>query len=339
MPHFSVVIATRNRPQQFQAALRSVISQSMNDLEVIVVDDGSSADCRPQYDAIFGDLAPRSVRVLALPEKAGGHGGGYARNFGASEARAPYICFLDDDDTWMDPDHLSRAQSVMLADTGLVDLYMSNQEAFRGDQQLKGPIWIEDLADILSQRGAQPDQSGAYTVTVDDLLRSQGFCHLNTLIVRRGLFEQVGGFEDSIRWEEDRDLYLRLIDRASLIKFCPHFVARHNVPDPSVPASMTTRLSELERRLFQIIVFDRARCLSHNRSIRAYGTRHKAYTLKRIVEALVASGQHESAAVYAREAFWMSPTVKWGAYTAWRVLRAIGSNLPSLGRNRRAETL
>lgn len=329
MPHFSGVIATRNRPQPFQAAIGSVISQSMTDLEVIVVDDGSSTDCRAQYDAILRDLATAPLRLLALPAKPGGHGGGYARNFGAWEARARYLCFLDDDyswDSWTDPDHLARAQSVILTANGLVDLYMANQLAFRGDQQLDGPIWIEDLPGILNTRGALPDESGAYPVTVDDLLRSQGFCHLNTLIVRRGLFEEVGSFEDTIRWEEDRDLYLRLIDRAGLMKFFPRFVARHNVPDPSVPASMTTSLSELERRLFQTTVFDRARYLSDHESIRAYATRQKAYTLKRVVESLVTSGRHKSAAVYAREAFSTAPTLKWGAYTAWRILRAFGAN-------------
>lgn len=334
MPYFSVVIATRNRPRQFAAALQSVILQSLTDLEVIVVNDGPSADQKAEYDAVFGEADTAKLSVLTLPETPNGHGGGYARNFGASQAQAPYICFLDDDDCWTDPEHLARAQAVMLRASGPLDLYMANQVAFRDDEQLKGPIWIEDLPAILSRRGALPDESGAYTVTVDDLLGSQGFCHLNTLIVRRGLFEDVGGFENTIRWEEDRDLYLRLIDRALLIKFSPRVVARHNVPDPSAGSSMTTNLSELERRLFQMTVFDRARYLSHSEAIRAYAIRHKAYTLKRIVESLVASGQHESAAVYARDAFWTAPSAKWGCYTVWRMLRAFEGNLPNLAHKR-----
>lgn len=299
-----------------------MISQSLTDLEVIAVNDGTSADHQVKYDEVFRQVGTSAVRVLTLPEKQGGHGGGHARNVGAGEAQAPYICFLDDDDCWTDPDHLSRAQSVLLGASGLVDLYMSNQVAFQGAKQLKGPIWIEDLADVLGKRDAQPDVSGAYTVTVDDLLRCHGFCHLNTLIVRRGLFEEVGGFEGTIMWEEDRDLYLRLIDRASLIKFSPRFVARHNAPDPARAASMTTRLSELDRRLSQMMVFERACAIVQNTAIRVHSAHHRAYALKRIVESLVASGQHEAAATYAREAFRADPSCKWGVYMAWCTVRA-----------------
>ena len=124
--------------------------------------------------------------------------GSFARNFGAAEATAPYLCFLDDDDTWTDPNHLSRAHAVITEADSPVDIYMTNQAAFLHDKQLPGPFWIEDLPPILAKLGNRPDRHGTYTVTVEELLRSQGFCHLNTLIVRRAC-TRVGGLDERRR--------------------------------------------------------------------------------------------------------------------------------------------
>jgi glycosyltransferase involved in cell wall biosynthesis len=322
MPFFSVIIPTRNRPTEFRQALGSVLNQSWTDTEIIVVNDGSGIEHQDEYQRILDPMEPERVRAFTLVSRPKGHGGSYVRNFGAAKAKAPYLCFLDDDDCWTDRGHLNRAQAVIHDATAPVDLYMSNQAAFLNGGQQPGPIWIEDLPGILAKAGNSPDRHGTYTVTIDELLQSRGFCHLNTLIVRRGLFEDVGGMEESIRWEEDRDLYLRLIDSATITKYAPVTVARHNVPDPAKAASMTTALSHLERRLFQLTVFDRALHLTQHPRIRSYARRQKGYALKRIAESLASNGRYYDALIYARDALRLSPTFKWSAYTAWLALRA-----------------
>ncbi len=323
MPFFSVIISTRNRPALFRLALESVLSQTWSDFDIIVVNDGSTIEYQPEYQSIIGRVDSNRVRNVTLVHRPRGHGGSYVRNFGASMATAPYLCFLDDDDCWIDPDHLCRARAVISGSAARVDLYMTNQEAFLNNERQPGPIWIENLSTILASGDNSPDSYGTYTVTVSELLRSHGFCHLNTLIVRRALYEEIGGMEETIRWEEDRDLYLRLIDRATTMKYSPITVARHNIPDPTKMASATTALSDLERRLFQLRVLDRSINLAQQPTIRAYASRHKAYALKRIAESLAASGRHAEAALYAREALSIGPTVRWAAYAGWLTLRAL----------------
>jgi glycosyltransferase involved in cell wall biosynthesis len=330
MPFFSVVIATRNRPALFGQALESVLAQSCSDVEIIVVNDGSATEHQPEYESILRAVdRTNRVRAFALIPTPKGHGQSFALNFGAVEAKAPYLCFLDDDDHWIDPNHLSRAHAV-IADHGTsVDLYMTNQAAFLHGEQQPGPVWIEDLPAILTKLDNRQDRHGAHTVTVEDLLRSQGFCHLNTLIVRRALYEEIGGMEQPILWECDHDLYFRLIDRAVMMKYVPVAVARHNIPDPLKTASITTALSEIERRLFQLMVFQRARYLSRHPAIRAHARLHEGYTLKRIAEAYAGAGRHVEAAYYAHDALRTVPTVKWAGYTAWRALRALADPLSS----------
>jgi glycosyltransferase involved in cell wall biosynthesis len=93
-PSVSVVIPTRNRPVLVTRALRSVLAQTLDDIEVIVVVDGPD-DATCDTLAAIGD---NRLRVVALPESAGAPN---ARNVGVREARAPWTALLDDDDEWL----------------------------------------------------------------------------------------------------------------------------------------------------------------------------------------------------------------------------------------------
>lgn len=321
MVFFSVVMATRNRPALFDAALRSVLAQDFGDCEIIVVNDGSRDEDMADYRAILDAVGTAAVRSFVLPARPAGHGGSYARNFAVAAARGRYLCFLDDDDAWTDTAHLGRAHRVLTAPGPEVDLYLTQQAAFRGEELLAGPIWIEDLPPVLEGLGLRADAEGVYDVTVETLLRSDGFAHLNTLIVRRALFDALGGLDERNGWEHDRDLYFRLIDHAAVMKYAPFVIARHNVPDPAKAASVTTTHSAFERRLSQLRVLDRAILLSRSAALRAYGREQKAYTLKRLAASLAEAGQGAEALFYAREALGAGFTVKWLGYCAWLWLR------------------
>ena len=145
MATFSVIIATRNRPSLFATALGSVLSQTCDGLEIIVVNDGSDEEYVAQYHAII-EAAKRPVHFSSLVRRPNGHGAGFARNFGASLASSEYLCFLDDDDFWTDDDYLARIQFARARHDRPPDLIFSNQAAFFGNLRKEGPIWLEGLA-------------------------------------------------------------------------------------------------------------------------------------------------------------------------------------------------
>lgn len=62
MPLFLVVMATRNRPALFRNALQSVLDQSCQDIEIIVVNDGSTSEHQPAYESIIRAADPTRVR-------------------------------------------------------------------------------------------------------------------------------------------------------------------------------------------------------------------------------------------------------------------------------------
>ena len=314
MTQFSVILPTHNRPDSFRAALGSVLAQQAADVEIIVVQDGSDADCLDRYHAIEAEMAGRA-RWIDVPRQRGrGHGHGFALNVGAAAAQGRYLCFLDDDDLWIDPDHLHRA-GLAITQAGAVDLYLANQEAWQAGARLAGPIWIEDL----------PGQDGAdcQSVTAASLLRASGFCHLNTLIVRRALYEALGGVDEGLCYECDRDFYLRAIDRAGLMLYAPAIVSRHNVPMAGARAHESTRVTATEKCLSQLLILDRLLLGARNPAIRRYAMAHKAYTLQRLATACANQGSYRTAMLYACQALAIRPSPRWLATTAQLAARAI----------------
>jgi glycosyltransferase involved in cell wall biosynthesis len=322
---FSVVLATRDRPGPFKQALASVLGQTLTDREVIVVNDGSGDEHCTAYRSIEVEAeAGEAVRFFHLEPRPSGHGQSYALNFGAERARGDYLCFLDDDDCWSDPSYLERVAAVIDAGPRPLDLHFADQEAYRDGRPQPGPIWLEGLEDILSTQGRAPEAAGAYRVGVADLLRSRGFCHLNTTIVRRSLFQQLGGLDESIRYECDRDFYLRAIDSMREIYYSPVTVSRHNIPDPKAGTAMSTVVSDFEKYLFRLRVLDKAILFAEHEAIRAYAKTHKVYTLKHIAERLAHDGRPRDALFYAREALLAGFTWKWCGFTVLTALKALG---------------
>ncbi len=91
-PKVSVVIPTYNRAANVQNGIKSVLAQTFSDLEIIVVDDGSSDDTGKTLREVFGG----QIRYYYQPNR----GASVARNKGVEVARGEWIAFLDSDDLW-----------------------------------------------------------------------------------------------------------------------------------------------------------------------------------------------------------------------------------------------
>lgn len=93
----SVIITTKNRVNLLKRAVKSILTQTYNDYELIIIDDGSTDDTKNYVNKLISIYS--NIRYYCVPENES-NGANKARNIGISLAKGDYIGFLDDDDEW-----------------------------------------------------------------------------------------------------------------------------------------------------------------------------------------------------------------------------------------------
>lgn len=317
-PLFSVVIPTRNRPIEFKKALDSVLGQSYQSLEVIVVNDGTNAQHREAYNQLEQG-SPSNVTYVNLIERSRGHGHCFARNQGVDIAKGKFICFLDDDDWWIDDDFLRRASATLEKSTA--DFYFANQKAVTHDGTHVPNVWVESLPETLPINDPRLKQV-AFPVTVSEMLNATGFPHQNCWVIATKLYNSIDGMDENLRYEPDRDIYLRALDKATEIIYDTSTVALHNIPDNSKKNNASTLTSNKQKLLFQLRTVEKGILFSEKTEVSAFCIQRKGYILKKLTEILVNEGDNKLAFMYAKEALGVSFSFKWLIFTKWCALKA-----------------
>lgn len=220
----SVVIPTRRRPALLARAVASVLSQTHDRLEVVVVVDGPDRETVER----LGHFNDSRLRVVEL---ASSRGGSLARNAGVAAARGDWVAFLDDDDDWL-PEKLER----QLAQCSVTDDVLVTCRIYAVTARATF-VWPRRLHD-----GAMP--IGDYLFDRRSLLKGETFLQTSTFLLPRRLAERVP-FRPVTR-HEDWDFLLRLLGdgRVRLVSV-PEPLIRYHTDDhrPSVGQGGTWRES------------------------------------------------------------------------------------------------
>jgi len=319
-PFFSIIISTRNRPELFLTALRSVREQSFCEKEIIIVVDGSTPSNLAQYQELAQQFD--DVRFFELPHRPMGHGQSYAMNYGVSKASGQYLCFLDDDDQWTDSSYLTRLFDNLAASENPVDVHYSQQQAVYANGVTRNEsLWIGDLIPMLLAENK--NQSDSYFVDVTFLLSSAGYAHLNCSVFRREFYLTIGGMDETIRYENDRDMYIRSIDAARTILLSTCYISLHNIPDLAKKSNMSTVTTEIEKKIYQMRVFDKGISLSKNIQVVRFCCKAKMHELKNAAIILAREKQYTGAAHYAKAALIDGFNLRWFAYTLYLIFKAV----------------
>ena len=182
-PFFSVIIPVFNRARVLPGAIDSVLAQSDQDFEIIVVDDGSS-DNPAAVVADFGDPRIQYVR------KENG-GGGSARNRGIDLAQGRFIAFLDSDDVFL-PHHLAAMRRLVEGERNVAGYARMIVERGRGRAFLKPP------------RAIRAGEHMAHYLLCD-----RGFIPTITLVVAAETAKRVR-YNESLPFAQDTDFAIRL---------------------------------------------------------------------------------------------------------------------------------
>lgn len=235
-PAVSVVLPTYNRGPLISRSVRSVLDQTYEDFELIVIDDGST-------DATMEEVARRArgdrrIRYIRLDHN---RGAAAARNVGIRHATGRFIAFQDSDDEWL-PAKLER-----------------HMRAFEACGSDVGVVY-SDMQRILRDGTTAYHRSPKVVpgVLIDPTTRFYQVCKLGiqSTVIRRECFARLGGFNEEFPALEDLELFIRLSKHyrfhhleAPLVRYYETDGLSKNIPAKLVARTLLLRLyqTDLER--------------------------------------------------------------------------------------------
>ncbi len=253
-PKFSVVIPTYNRADALRHALQTVVEQTLDDFEVIVVDDGSTDETKTTVEQ-FADTRIRYFWIT--------NSGGPAtpRNVGIDEAHGEWIAFLDSDDLWK-PTKLEAIERSIRQDD-CVDVICNNEEIRRSDGRLEllryGPVTPNFYKTLLVEGNR---------------------CSTSAMTVRKSFIEKHAlRFDCSAQYVivEDYDFWMQLALHGARYRFLDEVLGEYMVGDGGISSNVQKArynwIRLLEKHVFSVQHFapDRDRLWRQIRA-RTYAT-------------------------------------------------------------------
>lgn len=186
MPKVSVIIPTHNRPEFLHSAITSVLNQTFQDFEIIVVDDASKDDTHN----VINCINDRRIKYIRHEINKGVSA---ARNTGITASTSDFIAFLDDDDEWM-PEKLGKQVDLIENKSpGVGVVYTGFVRMNRKSTEILGQ-------NIPTKRGT----------IFNEMLIGNWIGTASTPLFRRECFDKVGLFDERISYGEDYDMWIRM---------------------------------------------------------------------------------------------------------------------------------
>jgi glycosyltransferase involved in cell wall biosynthesis len=204
----SVVLPTYNRAPTLERAIDSVLNQTFTDLELIVIDDGST-DGTPQTLSQYADR--RNVRLVSTPHR----GCAAARNAGISLSSGRYVAFQDSDDEWA-PHKLATAVASLEGTGPETGVFYSDMLMMLDDGR-SGVLTSPEV-----KQGVLVDEQ-----TLDYQVRCIG---IQSAVIKRECFEAAGRFDEALPRLIDLDLLIRLSDRFRFVR-SPEVLVKYHLGD------------------------------------------------------------------------------------------------------------
>jgi glycosyltransferase involved in cell wall biosynthesis len=183
-PTVSVILPTYNRAKLIDRAIKSILGQTYQDFELIIVDDGSNDNTKDFVNA-FDD---RRIRYVRHEENKGANA---ARNTGIAMARGGYVAFQDSDDEWL-PEKLEKQMQIFKnTSVGVV---------YTGFWRIKGNEKIYIPSPTIEQKEGN----------IHHRLLHGNFVTTQAAVIKRECFNKAGLFDESLPRLQDWELFIRI---------------------------------------------------------------------------------------------------------------------------------
>lgn len=213
----SVIIPTYNRANLLPRAIQSVLQQSYDDIELIVVDDGSDDNT----NSVMKDYQDDCIEYIRLPKNMGGS---HARNKGIRQATGDYMAFLDDDDEWHSTKIEKQLSHLQNLNEEWIGVYC---DVFLNRNSLLKKLF--DLINVTEGGGYEDDtdiQAGLLTMTA---LVHGG----STLLIEKDAVNNISGFDEDFAHRQDIEFLIRLTEYGKLSYLDEKLVTLHDTNRPN----------------------------------------------------------------------------------------------------------
>jgi glycosyltransferase involved in cell wall biosynthesis len=306
MPKVSVIIPTYNCAEYITQAIKSVLDQTYQDFELIVIDDGSTDNTRALLEPYLGSIIYRFQK---------NQGESVARNEGIEIAQGKYIAFLDADDWWVS----SKLEQQVAAMDASPEAVLSYSYCFMVDAQ----------GGLSKFRGSQylgEGETGLSSVFERLVL---GCCIANpgTVLVRKDILQQTTLFDPTIQWGEDWDLWIQLSQKG-LFLFIPESLAYYRMRKPNRRLQIEAS-DEFVNQNEKILSKEFNSIPPYQRNLQAL--RSKAYEALYLRSAMYNYELNDNAkgASYIQKAFSVSPDLYQNMYPLAKLIADIGVRIMS----------
>lgn len=184
MPLISIIIPVYNGEKTIRETVLSVINQTFTEIEIVVINDGSTDST---LETISNITDPR-LKVISFPNA----GLSASRNRGIQLASGEYISFIDADDIWT-PDKIESQFNALTQNTAAGVAYSWTD-------------WIDESGQIIYGGGHHTFSGNVYTyLFLGDFIEGG-----SNVLIRRSVFDTIGGFNETIQYSEDWEMWLRI---------------------------------------------------------------------------------------------------------------------------------
>lgn len=206
-PEISVVMSAYNSADLIQRAIDSILDQSFENFELIILDDGSTDKTAEVVNAYTDDR----IRLIPLD-----HAGlPVALNRGISESKAPLIARHDSDD-FSDPTRLAKQLEEFESDPGL-DVVASWYNV------------VDEGGQLLGLKKTAEDDKALKSM----LARRSPFCH-GSVMIRKDALIKVRGYDEQLFYSQDYDLWLRMAEAGLKFKCIPEPLYNYSITPDSI---------------------------------------------------------------------------------------------------------
>lgn len=224
VPTVSVVIPTYNREKTLSRSIDSVLAQTFDDFELIVVDDASTDDSASvvnQYDD------PRIQFIIHDENK----GGSAARNTGISHAEGEYIAFLDSDDEWTPTKLHKQITRLDARSDEWVAAYCGYHVMTQGKTK-----YIKNALNRLvgSESSSSHGKEGGEELIPAVLMMQLPTGGASTLVVNANTINEINGFDETFERHQDWEFLIRLLKEGKISYVDENLVIKHDTNSPSL---------------------------------------------------------------------------------------------------------